>query len=119
MYKDYEKRVLVHKREMDNQKYLQDELAKEWVTWTDTLGKAVGDVSAGSPATGLKLAKINATALKASTAKTYDNTTPPGKKQLEITERAAWVKKVTLAKNSASAVKVEFDAVMSARSKAE
>lgn len=116
MYKDYEKRVLVHKREMDNQKYLQDELAKEWTTWTATLGVAAAPPAA---ATGLRLAKATATALKASTAKTYDNTTPPGKKQLEVTERAAWVKKVTLAKNSASAVKVEFDAVMSARSKAE
>jgi hypothetical protein len=29
-YKDYEKRVMVHKREMDNQKYLETELATEW-----------------------------------------------------------------------------------------
>lgn len=109
-YKDYEKRVMVHKREMDNQKYLETELAKEWTTWTATLGNVAG-VSA---ATGLRLAKATATALKTSTKDTYDKATT-GTVALELAARSAWTGKVTLAKGTASTVKAEFDAVMLAR----
>lgn len=52
-YKDYEKRVLVDKREMDNQEYLKDELAKEWTDWTAKLGAVAVTGLSPKAATGL------------------------------------------------------------------
>jgi len=118
-YKDYEKRVLVDKREMDNQKYLADELLAEWNTWTKKLGAAAVTVGTPKAATGLYLAKATAAADKTAKADAYDKVSPKGKKQLAAEAKTEWEKKVKLAVASASAVDTELKAVMASRKTAE